>query len=86
MTRLSKRLRARSNSVSGRMSLLGSRLRSEYLMKLDEDNRATKWIGESVAWGDSRAGGAKEAERPFPAWELGDGFCMEKGGLMSSKE
>lgn len=24
---------------------------SEYLMQLDKDNRATKWIGESVTWG-----------------------------------
>ena len=33
---------------------------SEYLMKLDEDNRATKWVGESATWGTAVKGEEKK--------------------------
>jgi hypothetical protein len=38
---------------------------SEYLMQLDKDNRATKWIGESVTWGIPVQEAKKSDPDPF---------------------
>ena len=45
--------------------IIGKQAASEYLMKLDEDNRATKWIGKSVTWGTPVQEEPKKPSDPF---------------------
>ncbi|KAL8826857.1 MAG: hypothetical protein Q9170_007240 [Blastenia crenularia] len=51
--------------IHRRENILAKQSANEYLMKLDEDNRATRFIGQKVAWGTAVAQEAKKADDPF---------------------